>query len=137
MSLDSRSSRRRRVLSLEIIPIAEIGRRNVVLSIHQSALRRTLSDSSSSSFLPSPIIHKMASSGGFGGTGSAPYSQSSSSSVIGSLYSHHIPIQSTTNATKVIKKYGLFQFEEDATTMLWHVSLSSEPSTYHSSTSKV
>jgi hypothetical protein len=64
----------------------------------------------------------MTSSGGFGGTGSASSSQSSSSSVIGSLYSHHIPIQSTTNPTKVIKKYGIFQFEEDATTTPWHVS---------------
>jgi hypothetical protein len=42
--------------------------------------------------------------------------------VIGSLYSHHIPIQSTTNPTKVIKKYGIFQFEEDAMTTPWHVS---------------
>jgi hypothetical protein len=122
MSLDSRVSRRRRGLSPEINPIAEIGRRNVVLSTQQSALRRTLSDSSSSSFYPSPIIHKMASSGGSGGTGSASSSQYSSSSVIGSLYSHHIPVQSTTNPTKVIKKYGLFQFEEDATTTPWHVS---------------
>jgi hypothetical protein len=93
-----------------------------VLSAQQSALRRTLSDSSNSSFFPSSIIHKMASSGGSGGTGSAPSSQYSSSSVIGSLYNHHIPIQSTTSPTKVIKKYGLFQFEEDATTTPWHVS---------------
>jgi hypothetical protein len=64
----------------------------------------------------------MASSGGSGGTGSASSSQSSTSSVIGNLYSHHIPIQSTTNPTKVIKKYGLFHFEEDATTTPWHVS---------------
>jgi hypothetical protein len=64
----------------------------------------------------------MASSGGFGGTGSASSSQYSSSSVIGNLYSHHIPVQSTTNPTKFIKKYGLFQFEEDATTTPWHVS---------------
>jgi hypothetical protein len=93
-----------------------------VLSAQQSALRRTLSDPSNSSFFPSSIIRKMASSGGSGGIGSAPSSQSSSLSVIGSLYSYHIPIQSTTNPTKVIKKYGLFQFEEDATTTLWHVS---------------
>jgi hypothetical protein len=42
--------------------------------------------------------------------------------VIGSLYSHHIPIQFTINPTKVIKKYGIFQFEEDTTTTTWHVS---------------
>jgi hypothetical protein len=53
----------------------------------------------------------MASSGG---SGSASSSQSSASSMIGSLYSHHIHVQSTTNPTKVIKKYGIFQFEEDA-----------------------
>jgi hypothetical protein len=122
MSLDSCASRRRRDLSLEINPIVEIGRRNVVLTSQQSDLRRTLSDSSSLSFFPSPIIHRMASSGGSGGTGSASSSQYSSSSVIGSLYSHHIPIQSTTNPTKVIKEYGLFQFKEDATTTPWHVS---------------
>jgi hypothetical protein len=108
MSLDSRVSRRRRGLSLKINPIVEIGRRNVVLSTQQSALRRIFSDSSSSSFSPLPIIHKMASSGGSSGTGSASSSQSSTSSVIGGLCSHHIPIKSTTNPTKVIKKYGLF-----------------------------
>jgi hypothetical protein len=81
-----------------------------------------LSDSTSSSFSPLPIIHKMASSGGSGGTGGASSSQPSASSVIGSLYSHQVPVQSTTNPAKVIKKYGLFQFEEDATTTLWHVS---------------
>jgi hypothetical protein len=64
----------------------------------------------------------MASSGGSGGTRGASSSQPSSSSVIGSLYSHQVPVQSTTNPAKVIKKYGLFQFEEDATTTLWHVS---------------
>jgi hypothetical protein len=93
-----------------------------VFSYQQSALRITLSDSSKSSFFPSYIIHNMGSSGGSGGTRSASFSQYSSSSVIGSLYSHHIPTQSTTKPTKVIKKYGLFQFEEDATTTLWHVS---------------
>ena len=71
MSLDSRVSRRRRGLSPEINPIDEIGRRNIVLSTQQSALSRDLCDSSSLSFYLSPIIHKMASSGGSGGTGSA------------------------------------------------------------------
>jgi hypothetical protein len=108
MSLDSRSSRRRRGLSPEINPIVEIGRRNVVFLAQEISLRRTLSDSSSSPFFPSSIIHKMASSGDSGGTGSASSSHASSLLVIGSLYSHHIPIQSTTNPTKVIKKYGLF-----------------------------
>jgi hypothetical protein len=64
----------------------------------------------------------MASNGGFGGTGSASTYQYSASSMIGSLYSHHIPIQSSTNPTKFIKKYGVFQFEEDATTTPWDVS---------------
>jgi hypothetical protein len=63
----------------------------------------------------------MASSGVSGGTKSASSSQSSTSSVIGRLYSHHIAIQSTKNPTKFIKNYGLFQFEEDATTTPWHV----------------
>jgi hypothetical protein len=116
MSLDSRASRRRRGLSLEINHIVEIGRRNIVLSTQQSDLRRNLFDSYSSSFLPSYIIHKMTSSGGSGGTRSDSYSQSSYSSVIGILYSHHILVQSTTNPTKFIKKYGLFHFEEDVTT---------------------
>jgi hypothetical protein len=121
MSLDSHVSRRRRGLSPEINPIAEIGRRKVVLSTQQSALRRTLSDSSGMFFSPSLIIHNMVSSGGSGGTGSASSSQSSALSVIGNLYSHHILVQSTTNPTKVIKKYGVFQFEEDATITPWHV----------------
>jgi hypothetical protein len=121
MSLDPHVSRRRRGLSPETNLIVEIGRRNVVLSTQQSSLRRTLSDSSSSSFSPLPIIHKMASSGGYGDTGSASSSQSSASTVIGRLYIHHVPVQSTTNPTKFIKKYDLFQFEEDTTTTLWHV----------------
>jgi hypothetical protein len=108
MSLDSRVSRISRGLSPEINPIVEIGRRNVVLSTQQSSLRRTLSDSSSSYFYPSPMSHKMVYSGGYGGTGSASSSQSSSSSMIGRLYCHHIPVQFTTNPTKVIKKYILF-----------------------------
>jgi hypothetical protein len=64
----------------------------------------------------------MTSSGGGSGTRGSSSSQPSTSSVIGSIYSHQIPIQSTTNPAKVIKKYGLFQFEEDATTTPWHVS---------------
>ena len=102
-----------------------------MLSTQHSTPRRTLSDSSSSSFSPLPIIHKMTSSGGSGGTRSASSSQSSLSLVIGSLYSHHVPVQSTTNPTKVIKKYGFFHFEEDTTTTLWHVSspLNLTPST--------
>jgi hypothetical protein len=122
MSLNPRISRRRRGLSPEITPITEIGRRNVILSTQQGTLRRTLSDLASSSFSPLPIIYKMASVGGSGGTGGASSSQPSASSVIGSLYSHQIPVQSTTNPAKVIKKYGIFQFEEDATTTPWHVS---------------
>jgi hypothetical protein len=122
MSLDSHSYKRRRVFSAEINPIVEIGRRNIVLYSQQSALRRTLFDSSSSSFFPSSIIHRIASSGGSGGTKCSPSSQYLSSLVIGSSYSHHIPVQSTTNPTKVIKKYVLFQFIEDATTTQWHVS---------------
>jgi hypothetical protein len=93
-----------------------------VLSTQKSALRTALSDSSSLSFSPLPFIHKMASSRGSCGTGGDSSYQSSTSSVIGSLYSHQVPIQSTTNPTKVIKKYGLFEFEEYATTTPWHVS---------------
>jgi hypothetical protein len=111
MSLDPHFSRRRRYLSLEINLIAKIGIRNIVLSTQESALRRTLSDSSSLSLSPLPIIQKMAYSGGYGGTGGASSSQSSASSVIGSLYSHQVPVQSTTNPAKAIKRYGLFQFK--------------------------
>jgi hypothetical protein len=64
----------------------------------------------------------MTSVGGSGGTGGASSYQPSSSSVIGILYSHQVLVQSTTNPTKVIKKYEIFQFEEDATTTMWHVS---------------
>ena len=88
MSLNPPISRRRKGLSPEINPISEIGRRNIVLSVQQSTLRRTLSDSASSSFSPLPIVHKMTSSGGYGGTGGASSSQPSASSVIGILYSH-------------------------------------------------
>jgi hypothetical protein len=49
-------------------------------------------------------------------------SQDSSSSLIRSMYNHFNHVQSTTNPAKVIKQYGLFQFEEDANTTPWHVS---------------
>jgi hypothetical protein len=116
VSLNPHIFRKRRGLSPKINPIVEIGRKNVFLSTQQSTLRRTLFDSASLSFSQLPIIHNMESSGGFGGTGGASSSQASTSSVIGSLYSHQVLVQSTTNPAKFIKKYGLFQFEEDATT---------------------
>jgi hypothetical protein len=112
MSLDSRASRRRRGLSPEINPIAEIGRRNVVLFTQQSDLKRNLSDSSNYSFSPSSIIQNMASSGGYGGTGSASSSQYFTSSVSSSLYRHHILFQATTNSTKVIKSMGFFSLKK-------------------------
>jgi hypothetical protein len=64
----------------------------------------------------------MTFAGSGSGTGGASSSQPSASSVIGSIYSHQVPIQSVTNPTKVIKKYGLFQFKEDATTTPRHES---------------
>jgi hypothetical protein len=77
MSLNPHISRRRRNLSPEINPIAEIGRRNIGLSVQQSTLRRNFSDSTSSPFSPLPIVHKMESSGGSGGTGGDSSSQPS------------------------------------------------------------
>jgi hypothetical protein len=122
MSSNPHISRRRRGLSPEISPIIEIGRRKVIMSTQQGTIRRNFSDSASSPFSPSPIIYKMASVSGSGGIGGASSSQPSASSVIGSLYSHQVPVQSTTNSAKIIKKYGLFQFKEDATTTPWLVS---------------
>jgi hypothetical protein len=112
MSLEPHISRRRRGLSLEINPIAEIGRRNIVLSTQQSTLRISLSDSSNSSFSPIPIVHKMAFNGGSGGIGGASSSQTSASSVIGRLYSHQFHVQSTINLTKFIKSMGFFSLKK-------------------------
>jgi hypothetical protein len=64
----------------------------------------------------------MTSSGSGIGTRGSSSSQPSSSSMIGSIYIHQVPIQSTTNIANVIKKYGIFQFEEDVTTTPYHVS---------------
>jgi hypothetical protein len=122
MSSNPYISRRRRGLSLEATLIFEIGRRKVVLSTQESSLRRTLSDSASSPSSPIPITFNMTYVGSGSENGGASSSQPSSSSVIGSIYSHQIPVQSTTNLAKVIKKYGLFQFEEDAMTNPWNVS---------------
>jgi hypothetical protein len=38
------------------------------------------------------------------------------------MYIHYNHVQSTKNPAKIVKKYGLFQFEEDANTTPWHVS---------------
>jgi hypothetical protein len=69
-----------------------------------------------------PITFNMKFLGSGSGTKGASSSQPSASSAIGSIYSHQVPIQSTTNPIKAINKYGLFQFEEDATTTPCHVS---------------
>jgi hypothetical protein len=90
--------------------------------MQQSALGKTLSDSTSSPLSPTTITFNMTSAGSGSGTRGASSSQPFASSIIGSIYSHQVPIQSTTNMAKVIKKYGLFQFEEDATTTPWHIS---------------
>jgi hypothetical protein len=58
----------------------------------------------------------MTSSDSSFGTNQSFSSQHSSSSLIGSLFSHQVLVQSTTNPSKVIKKFSLIQFEEDATT---------------------
>jgi hypothetical protein len=122
MSSNPHISQRRRGLSLEATPIFEIGRRKIILSTQESSLRGTLSNSSSSPLSPIPITFNMTSAGSSSGTRGDSSSQPSASLVIGSIYSHQIPIQSTTNPAKVINKYGLFQFEEDATPTSWHVS---------------
>jgi hypothetical protein len=122
MSSNPRISRRRRGFSPESTPIIEIGRRKAILLTQESTLRRTLSDSTSSHFSPLPVTFKMAYAGGASGVGGASSSQPSASSVISSLYIHQVPIQLATNLAKVIKKYELFQFEEDAMTTPWHVS---------------
>jgi hypothetical protein len=38
------------------------------------------------------------------------------------MHNHFNLVQSTTNPAKVIKKYGLFQFEEDANATPWNIS---------------
>jgi hypothetical protein len=114
MSSNPRISRRRRGLSLE------------------AALRHTLSDFSSSPLSHIPITFNMTSVGGASGTGGSSSSQPSASSIICSIHSHQVPIQSTTNPAKVIKKYGIFQFKEDVMTTPWHISspLKLTPSTH-------
>jgi hypothetical protein len=131
MSSNPRISRRRIGFSLEATPIIEIGIKKAILSTQESTLRRTLYDSSISPFSPLPITPKMASIGGASGVGGDSSSQTLASSVIGILYSHRVPIQYATNPTKFIKKYRLFQFEEDDTTTPWRVSspLNIAPST--------
>jgi hypothetical protein len=64
----------------------------------------------------------MASAGGSSGTRGASSYQPSASLVIGILYIHQVPFQSITNPAKIINKYGIFQFEEDATTTPWDAS---------------
>jgi hypothetical protein len=122
ISSNPRTSRRRRGLSPEATPIFEIGRRKVILLTQESALRRTLSYFDSSHLSPIPITFNMTYAGSGSGVEGASSSQPSASSVIGSIYSHQIPIKSTTNPLKVINKYGLFEFEEYAMTTPWHIS---------------
>jgi len=92
------------------------------MQIQQTNLRWTLSDSASSIVPVTYFTFKITSTGSGRGTRGSSSSQPLVTSVIGSIYSHQILVQSTTNLTKVIKKYDLFQVEEDATTTQWHVS---------------
>jgi hypothetical protein len=92
MSFNSRISQRRRGLSPEVTPISEIGRRKIILPTQKSALRRTLYDFSSSYSSPIPITFNMTSSGSGSGTRDSSSYQPYASSIIGSIYSHQIPI---------------------------------------------
>jgi hypothetical protein len=67
-----------------------------------------LSDFSNSPFSPLHLTFKIESVGGSSGVRGDSSSQPSTSSVIGSIYSHQVPIQSATNPAEVIKKYMLF-----------------------------
>jgi len=60
----------------------------------------------SSPLSPSPIILKMESTGVSGGTGSASSSQPSASILIGNIYSHQVPFQSTTNQVAFMNYYN-------------------------------
>jgi len=97
--------------------IPKIGRRKVVFQGQEPKIHWSLSDSASSAPSPLPYIFKILGtssaigrSGSRGGTSSSSSSQPSSLTSIGSIYIHVVPVQSTTNSSKVIKKYGLFQF---------------------------
>jgi len=59
MSSSSCASQRTRGLSLEIFSIYEIGRRKVVIKIQQTSLRRTLSNSASSTLYVTPFTLNM------------------------------------------------------------------------------
>jgi hypothetical protein len=126
MITQSRSSRRTKVQPPKFDPFFEIGRRKVVLESLQPRLRRSLSNYetkvTSLSILFPPRKSTMNSSCGFDSTSGSTSSQASSASLIKIMYSHFNPIQSTTNPTKVTKKYDLFQFEEDENDNPWHVS---------------
>jgi hypothetical protein len=98
MSSNPRISRRRRGLSPETTPIFEIRRRKIILSTQESALRRTFSDSASSPSSPIPITFNMTSTGSGSGTGGASSSQPFASSVIGIIYNHQVPVQSTSRS---------------------------------------
>jgi hypothetical protein len=113
MSSNPRIYRRIRGFSPVSTPIIEIGRRKSILLTQESTLRRILFDSAISYFSPLPITFKMTSVGGASGNGGASSFQNLTSLVIGSLYSHQVPIQYANNPDKFIKKYGFFQFEED------------------------
>ena len=95
-------------MSPEATPIFEIVRRKIVLSTQQISLRKTLSNYANSYLSPIPITFNMTYVGSGSGTRDPSLLQPSTSLVIGSIYSHQVPIQSTTSPAKVIKKYRLF-----------------------------
>jgi hypothetical protein len=64
----------------------------------------------------------MTSFGGSGSTDGSSSSQTSTSSLIGSMYNHYNHVVSTTNSAKVIKQFGLFKFDGDLNITMWHVS---------------
>jgi len=112
-------SHRIRGHSAKFDPIAQLRRRWKVLSDFSGTLGASHSNSKISSSVcsnpsiqttrpPPPPPHAMV-------------SNPIGSTLLGSMYSGYKPVTSANDPTKVIKKYGLFRFEEYANDTPWHV----------------
>ena len=117
MQSNPRQSRRIRGQSPEFDPITRHTQRHI-----SSVVPGTIRMSHSDYEIPSSIHFKSS-------VQTTPSSSSiptmatnpTGSTLLGNMYSGYNPTASANDPTKVIKTYGLFQFEEDANTTPWHV----------------
>ena len=121
MQSNPRQSHRIRGQSPEFDPITRFRLRHISAPI-LGTIHTSHSDSDLHSSVHSNIFIQTTPSSSSTSTMAANLGNPAGSTLLGSMYSGYNPIVSANDPKKVIKSYGLFQFEEDLNATPWHVS---------------